>query len=233
MLTSIQKDLVIRTSHFVQKELFDIESGHDWWHSWRVSQIASYLAQIENGNELICILSALLHDVTDPKFKTKSTESGDSSIKKYLSSLKIRKSAIKTILYIIENISYGNEISGIVTKTIEFSIVQDADRLDAIGAIGIARAFNYGGHKNRRIHIPGVLPAIYQNTKEYRQSKSATIMHFYEKLLLLKDMMNTKTAKLIAQQRHDYMSDFLDRFLLEWNEFALLNKNKNPGNPGF
>jgi uncharacterized protein len=220
MLTKIQTDIILRTSQFVQNELLNIESGHDWWHTWRVWQIASHLAQKENADIFICSLAALLHDVSDPKFTHVKIEFRQSRTEQYIYGLGLEESIRNTVLYIVENISFGAGIARKFRKSIEFEVVQDADRLDAIGAIGIARAFNYGGFKNRSIHLPGTSPAVYSNTMEYRLNNSTTIIHFYEKLLSLKAIMNTHTAKIIANERNQFMVDFLDRFFFEWDEFS-------------
>jgi len=222
MLTEIQESIIKNTSQFAQYELINIESGHDWWHSWRVLQISTHLAQKENANVFVCSLAALLHDVSDAKFARSITNS-NSKTKEYLFKLSIENPIKEAVWDIIENVSYSTGVSKKIKKSKELEVVQDADRLDAIGAIGIARAFNYGGYKNRTIHLPGTVPSIYSSTEDYRLSNSTTIMHFYEKLLQLKAMMNTQTARLIANERHEYMLGFLKRFIGEWNEFTELS----------
>ena len=223
MFTKIQNAILERTSAFVQSKLILFESGHDWWHTWRVLKLASYLAQKENADAFVCSLAALLHDVSDQKFTEIRNDTGVFVIEKYLTDLNLDKSTRNIILYIVENISFGTGLSVKLNKSIEFQVVQDADMLDAIGAIGIARTFNYGGFRNRLIHFPGSSPIVYSSTEAYRKSDSTTIMHFYEKLLSLKSLMNTKTALAIAIKRHQYMVDFLNMFLFEWDEFPELD----------
>jgi uncharacterized protein len=220
MLTEIQKEMISRASLFAQSELLEIESGHDWWHTKRVWQIASHLAKNEGADIFICSMAALLHDISDPKFSEINNETGQSKTKIFISSLDLELLVKNAISNIVENISFGSGIGRDIIKSIEFQVVQDSDRLDAIGAIGIARAFNYGGFKNRIIHMPDSIPNIYNSTSDYRKNESTTVMHFYEKLLSLKSLMNTETGKGIAQARHEFMLEFLERFFLEWNEFA-------------
>jgi uncharacterized protein len=219
MFTEIQNDMIFRASQFAQSELREIESGHDWWHTKRVWQMSSHIAKNEEADLFICSMAALLHDVSDPKFRKMNDATSQSKTKIFISSLDLDLLVRNAISNIIENMSFGAGIGQDINKSIEFKVVQDADRLDAIGAIGIARAFNYGGFKNRIIHLPDSIPVIYNSTIAYRKNESSTIMHFYEKLLLLKSLMNTETGKGIAQSRHEFMLVFLERFFLEWNEY--------------
>jgi uncharacterized protein len=220
MLSDTQNELISITSQCVKNELLDIESGHDWWHLWRVWQMSLHIGYRENADLFICSLAALLHDISDPKFKDTRKESTITDTREYLRSLGIEESICEAVHHITENISFSKGISVEYQKTIEFKVVQDADRLDAIGAIGIARAFNYGGYRNRTIHIPDTHLTIHDNIDEFRLNSSTTIMHFYEKLLLLNNTLNTQTARSIASDRHKFLIDFLNRFFLEWNEFS-------------
>ena len=209
------QDIIQRTAKYIKKEFADDSSGHDWWHIYRVWKNAITLCDHEKADSFIVQLAALLHDLDDWKFN----ESGDETplrAKAWLESLSIDPATTDRVCRIITHISYKG--AGVVNKmdTLEGYIVQDADRLDAIGAIGIGRAFAYGGYKNRPLYDPDSPPQMHQTFEQYKNSKSATINHFYEKLLLLKDMMNTATAKRIAQQRHDIMVQFLDQFMNEW-----------------
>jgi uncharacterized protein len=222
MLTENQKKAISLTIQFVKDKLHGIESGHDWWHSWRVLQLASYLAKEEQADIFICTMAALLHDVSDSKFSDLYIVDGYSQTEQFLLNLAVDKSIVNSVMYIVENISFSSGISSSFNKSIEFEVVQDADRLDALGAIGLARAFSYGGFKNRTIHIPDTTPNHFITTDEYRLNNSTTIMHFYEKLLSLKALMNTQTAKKIAINRHQYMLDYLKRFMFEWDEFSEL-----------
>ena len=222
MLTELEKDLISKTSDYSKEKVKNFESGHDWWHTWRVMQTANHLAIIENADIFICAMAALLHDVSDHKFSSPVCFTEQFETKEFLESLGLTPSVINSILYITENLSYSTGIEYSFRKTIEFAVVQDADRLDAIGAIGIARAFNYGGYKNRPIFLPESIPEVYATANEYRNSESSSIMHFYEKLLKLKEALNTPAAKKIAEERHAFLIEYLERFLKEWNEFQEL-----------
>ena len=223
MLKELEKDRLSKTAQYAQERLDGLESGHDWWHTHRVLQLTQHIAERENANIFICSMAALLHDVDDHKFASPGCSAAKFETRDFLQDLNMDVSVIDNILYIIENLSYSAGIDRVVERTVEFQVVQDADRLDAIGAIGIARAFNYGGYKNRPIYQPGVLPEDYATTQDYREGKSSTIMHFYEKLLKLKEAMNTNTAKGIAELRHNYLLGFLERFFQEWEEFTALH----------
>lgn len=210
-----QTDIIQKTAEFIRKEFSDDSSGHDWWHIYRVWKNAIAICKIEKADEFIVELAALLHDLDDWKFN----ETGDETphrAKLWLDSCKIDSVTAEAVCRIIMHVSYKG--AGVKNKmdSLEGFIVQDADRLDAIGAIGIGRAFAYGGYKNRMMYDPDSPPALHASFEEYKNSKSATINHFYEKLLLLKDRMNTATAKRIAEERHDVMVKFLDQFMLEW-----------------
>lgn len=206
-----------KTAAFVQEKLQNAESGHDWWHILRVWNNTKLILQSEDANHLVCELTALLHDIADSKFHNGDETIGPRIAGEFLTSIGIDDSTIKHVQNIILNMSYKASLGEVNFHSKELEIVQDADRLDAIGAIGIARAFNYGGFKNREIYNP-TIPFEENLSKEaYKNTTAPTINHFYEKLLLLKDKMNTPTAKRIAENRHQYMEGFLTQFYGEWN----------------
>ncbi len=211
--------LVEDTIAFVKETLCDAEAGHDWFHTQRVFRNALLIAKDENVDVLVVSLGALLHDIADAKFHQGDETVGPKMARAFLNSLEVEKEVIEKVCYIIKHISFKNSIGGNKTKThpIELLVVQDADRLDAIGAIGIARAFHYGGFKNRTLYDPEIAPNLELTKEEYKNSKSPTINHFYEKLLLLKDKMNTKTGAKIALQRHDFLLQYLEHFYAEWS----------------
>jgi uncharacterized protein len=175
------------------------------------------LLKTEEGDPLVCELAALLHDIADPKFNNGDESLAPLMVKDFLKKQGLDDELIEKVNFIVKYISFKGGLNEHIQKTKELEIVQDADRLDAIGAIGISRAFNYGGFKNRKIYDPKVSIQSYKNSKAYYSSESPTIQHFYEKLLLLKDLMNTKTGKLLAESRHKYMEKFLEQFMDEWN----------------
>jgi len=213
-------ETVKRTITFVQETLKDAEGGHDWFHTERVLKNAKLIAKGENVDELIISLGALLHDIADTKFNNGDESLGPKIAEDFLSSLKLNKDVIDEVVHIIKHISFKNSLSGKdkpICHSKELQIVQDADRLDAIGAIGIARAFNYGGFKNRELHNPNISPNLNLTKEAYKKSTTPTINHFYEKLLLLKDKMNTGTGKKLAEERHNYMRNYLEQFYSEWN----------------
>lgn len=205
------------TQKFVKKRLENTESGHDWFHIERVYKNALLIAKEETCNTEVVQLAALLHDIADSKFHYGDETIGPKVALEFLTKENIAEEIISHVVAIIENISFkgGNFEQNFHSKELE--IVQDADRLDAIGAIGIARTFNYGGFKNRDIYDPQILPNLSMSKEEYKNSTAPTINHFYEKLLLLKDKMNTETGKKIAQKRHDFMESYLEQFYNEWN----------------
>ncbi|MEX0996877.1 MAG: HD domain-containing protein [Flavobacteriaceae bacterium] len=208
--------LIKKTIQFVKETLKNAEGGHDWFHIERVYKNSCLIAQGENCNFLVVQLGALLHDIADSKFHNGDETVGPAYAKAFLKKENVAVEIIDHVLKIIENISFkgGNVPQKFRSK--ELDIVQDADRLDAIGAIGIARAFNYGGFKNRKLYDPEIKPNLQLTKEEYKNSTAPTINHFYEKLLLLKDLMNTETGKNIAQERHTYMEHFLEQFYAEW-----------------
>lgn len=205
------------TINFVKKQLENAESGHNWFHMERVYNNALLIAKDETCDLEVVQLAALLHDIADSKFHDGDETIGPKVARDFLNSENVSEEIINHVVAIIENISFkgGNFEKKFTSKELE--IVQDADRLDAIGAVGIARTFNYGGFKNREIYNPEIEPNLKMTKEEYKNSTAPTINHFYEKLLLLKDKMNTETGKKIAAQRHDFMVTFLDQFYKEWN----------------
>ncbi|HLW41536.1 MAG TPA: HD domain-containing protein [Flavobacterium sp.] len=205
-----------QTIDYVKKELEGAETGHDWFHIERVYKNALNLLKTEQANEQVVILGALLHDIADSKFHNGNETVGPQKAYEFMASIGIEEEVKKHVVLIIENISFkgGNFEKEFQSKELE--IVQDADRLDAIGAIGIARTFNYGGFKNNALHNPEIPPKLKMTKEEYKNHKGTTINHFYEKLLLLKDLMNTETGKQLAQKRHEYMEGFLEQFFAEW-----------------
>jgi len=211
------KQIISNTIAFVKDKLENAEGGHDWFHIERVYNNSLLIAKTENVNNLIIALGALLHDIADSKFHDGDESIGPKIAREFLFKQNVDSTVIEHVIKIIEHISFkgGNENQKF--KSLELDVVQDADRLDAIGAIGIARCFNYGGFKNRKIFDPDILPNIKMTKEEYKTSLSPTINHFYEKLLLLKDRMNTKTGKRIASARHQFMEQYLEQFYGEWD----------------
>ncbi|WP_295178501.1 HD domain-containing protein [uncultured Christiangramia sp.] len=212
------KDLIIEnTIQFVKDTLKNAEGGHDWFHIERVLNNAKLIAKTEEANDFIIQLGALLHDIADSKFHNGDEAVGPKVATEFLQSQQVNADVIEHVVKIIQNISFkGGNVEQQFHST-ELDIVQDADRLDALGAIGIARTFNYGGFKGRPLYDPEIAPKLNMTKEEYKASNTPTINHFYEKLLLLKDRMNTKTGTEIAQKRHQYMESFLDQFYAEWN----------------
>lgn len=210
-------ELINKTIFFVKQKLENAEGGHDWFHIERVYKNSILIASTEKCDETVVKLGALLHDIADSKFHNGDETVGPKVAREFLEAEYVDENTIQHVINIIENISFkgGNFDKKFISKELE--IVQDADRLDAIGAIGIARTFNYGGFKNRQLYNPEILPNLVMSAAEYKNSESPTLNHFYEKLLLLKDKMNTETGKKIAQERHQYMENFLEQFHLEWN----------------
>lgn len=216
----IKMTIIDKTILFVKQQLQHAEGGHDWFHIERVYKNAVLIAQQEDCDVTVVKLAALLHDIADSKFHPDASggdeEIGPKIAQTFLESEHVSKEIIEHVVQIIQNISFkgGNFEKTFSSKELE--IVQDADRLDALGAIGIARTFNYGGFKNRAIYNPSISPKLNMTKEEYKKSDSPTLNHFYEKLLLLKDKMNTKTAKKLAQERHCFMETFLSQFYAEW-----------------
>lgn len=209
--------IINNTILFVKNQLTHAEGGHDWFHIERVYKNALLIAEEEECDLTVVKLAALLHDIADSKFHGGDESVGPKTARTFLESQNVSEDIILHVIAIIENISFkgGNFEKKFNSKELE--IVQDADRLDAIGAIGIARTFNYGGFKNRPLYNPNIQPNLNMSKEEYKNSESPTLNHFYEKLLLLKDKMNTETGKKIAQKRHDFMVTFLSQFYAEWD----------------
>jgi uncharacterized protein len=205
------------TADFVKAELTGSEAGHDWFHTERVWRNARLIANTEPVNQLVVELAALLHDVADAKFHGGDEEIGPRKARAFLETLPLDSPTIEHVVQIVRHISFkgGNFEAGF--RSAELSVVQDADRLDAIGAIGVARAFHYGGFKNRELYNPDIAPNLHMTKEQYKNSTAPTLNHFYEKLLLLKDRMNTATGKRLAEDRHRFMEGFLRQFLAEWN----------------
>lgn len=207
---------VEKTKAFVKQSLEGAEAGHDYFHTERVWKNALAIAKDLECNLEVVELSALLHDIADPKF-----HQGDETLalkisKDFLDSIQVDARVINQVLFIVENISFKNKDAKIDARPIELDIVQDADRLDALGAIGIARTFHFGGFKNNPLYDPSIEPKLNMSKEEYKKSRGTTINHFYEKLLLLKDLMNTAKGKKMAEERHLFMKSFLKQFLKEW-----------------
>ena len=212
-----KKQIIDNTIVFVKETLINAEGGHDWFHIERVYKNSLLIAQSEEVDVFVVSLGALLHDIADSKFHNGDETVGPKVAGEFLQSQQVAADVIEHVVQIINNISFKG---GKVTRTFsskELDVVQDADRLDAIGAIGIARTFNYGGFKNRAIYNPDITPDLHMTKEEYKKSTAPTINHFYEKLLLLKDKMNTETGKQLAEQRHKYMELYLEQFYKEWN----------------
>lgn len=210
------QEIIDQTVKFVKETLANAEGGHDWWHIYRVWQLAKKIASIEKTNLLVVELGALLHDIADAKFNDGDESIGPKKAREFLQSISVEEEIITHVENIIQHISFkGGNFEQAFNST-ELAVVQDADRLDAMGAIGIARTFNYGGFKNRAIYNPNIHPNLNMSKEEYKNSTAPTINHFYEKLLLLKDRMNTATGKAMAKHRHNYMEQFLEEFYKEW-----------------
>jgi len=210
-------NIISKTILFVKKKLENAESGHDWSHIERVYKMALLIAENEVCDETVVKLGALLHDIADSKFHNGDETIGPKTAREFLESLSVKEDIIKHVVKIIENISYKGGNFDKEFSSIELEIVQDADRLDAMGAIGIARTFHYGGFKNRPLFDPKIAPRLNMSKEEYKDSQAPTLNHFYEKLLLLKDKMNTKTGTKMAIGRHQFMVTFLSEFYAEWD----------------
>ncbi|HYK75634.1 MAG TPA: HD domain-containing protein [Daejeonella sp.] len=213
----MNKPFIAPTVDFVQQTLQGAEAGHDWFHIERVWKNALLIGKTESANMLVVELAALLHDIADSKFHNGDEEVGPQKARDFLQSIEVDEKVTLHVQQIIRNMSFKSSLGQVDFHSKELEIVQDADRLDAIGAIGIARAFTYGGFKNRELYNPQVKPALNMSKEEYKSSSTPTINHFYEKLLLLKDKMNTTTARKIAQERHAFMENYLEQFYAEWD----------------
>ena len=213
----MNKEIIIKnTIEFVKNTLKNNESGHDWFHIYRVYKLAKHISNYEKVDLFIVELGALLHDIADQKFHNGDETIGPKKAKEFLKTQNVEKEIIEHIINIIKNISFKGGNFKQKFKSPELEIIQDADRLDALGAIGIARTFNYGGYKNNIIYDPNIKPQLNMTPQEYKNKKSTTINHFYEKLLLLQDKMNTNKGKELAKHRHEFMEKFLEEFYLEW-----------------
>lgn len=211
----MNKALILeKTRDFVKEKMYKEGSGHDWFHIERVCNMAKYLAQKESADMFIVEMTALLHDIDDWKF---SDVYNTTVTEEFLKSVEVSEEDSNRILNIIKTMSYKGGVVDSTQNTIEGMVVQDADRLDALGAIGIARAFAYGGSKNRSMYDPSIKPIDFKSLDEVKNKDNHTINHFYEKLFKLKDLMNTNTAKEIAKKRHKYMENFIEEFYSEWN----------------
>lgn len=209
--------IIKKTAQYARKALEGEGSGHDWWHVYRVWQIAKEIGKSEKVDMFVVELGALLHDIADYKLHGGDEEIGGKTARKWLKSLKLDEKSIGRVVEIVDGINFRGARVKHDIKTLEGKIVFDADKLDAIGAIGIARTFAFGGHMRRPIYDPREKPYLHKSFEEYKNGKSHTINHFYEKLLLLKDFMHTKTARKIAISRHRYMEEFLKKFYKEWD----------------
>lgn len=209
-------NIIIETAGFVKGALEGAEGGHDWWHIYRVWKTAKNIAKEENVDHFIVELGSLLHDIADSKFHNGDEAIGPQRARAFLETLRVDGNSITHVENIIRYISFkgGNEKQPFTSP--ELDVVQDADRLDAIGAIGIARAFNYGGYRDRKLYDPNIPPSLNKTKEQYKNNSDPTINHFYEKLFLLKDRMNTRTGRLMAEKRHDFMVGYVDQFYREW-----------------
>jgi uncharacterized protein len=214
-----KEKIITATIAFVKKELKNAEGGHDWFHIARVFKNSILISKDEKVDVFVVSLAALLHDIADPKFYNGDETVGPKVATKFLKEQEVHEQIINHVVHIIKHISFKNSFDKASEKftSIELKVVQDADRLDAIGAIGIARCFNYGGFKNRGLYDPEVIPNLNMTKEEYKKSDAPTINHFYEKLLLLKDQMHTASGKKIATQRHAFMETYLQQFYNEWD----------------
>lgn len=211
--------LIENTIKFVKESLKHAEGGHDWFHTERVYKTAQLISEDEKVDSIVVQLASLLHDIADPKFHNGDEVIGPRTAKNFLESQNVNPQVIDHVVQIITHMSFKNSLDKNQQhfNSKELQVVQDADRLDAIGAIGIARTFNYGGFKNREMYNPDIPPNLNMSKEEYKNSKAPTINHFYEKLLLLKDKINTASGRKLAEERHQFMLDYLEQFYKEWN----------------
>ncbi|RYG12061.1 MAG: HD domain-containing protein [Chitinophagaceae bacterium] len=211
------QQIIDQTINFVKVTLANAETGHDWFHIERVYKTAKTINAVEKADALVVELAALLHDIADSKFNNGDEEIGPRKAGEFLTSIGVDEVVITHVKDIILNLSYKASLGNVTFKSKELDVVQDADRLDAIGAIGIARAFTYGGYKNRVLYDPAIPTNLNMSKEEYKNTTAPTINHFYEKLLLLKDLMKTESGKKMAQQRHEFMLAYLNQFYQEWD----------------
>lgn len=212
-----KRDILTKTESFVRETLQNAEGGHDWWHIHRVRNTALTIGRQEGADLFIVELGTLLHDIADSKFHDGNDEIGPAKAVDFLQSTGCKNEDIDHVQNIVRYISYKGGHQSTDFHSRELDVIQDADRLDAIGAIGIARAFNYGGFKNRALHDPNIPPNLHMDIETYKKNKGPTINHFYEKLLLLKDLMNTDSGRRMAAERHKYLIGYLDQFFREWD----------------
>lgn len=213
----MNKEKIVKESiEFVKHKLLGEVSGHDYYHAIRVYKTALYIAEKEDADKFTVSLAALLHDIDDWKF-SEANETITLNIEEFLTSIGVDTSIIESVCSIIKTLSFKGGVVDSTQYSLEGKVVQDADRLDAIGAIGIARTFTYGGSKNRVIYDPEISPKTFTDLSQVKNEENHTINHFYEKLLKVKDLMNTSTGKKLAEKRHRYMEDFLEEFYAEWN----------------
>ncbi|MHC2991372.1 phosphohydrolase [Pontibacter sp. HJ8] len=212
-----EKEIIAATEAYVKEMLSGEGSGHDWWHIYRVWKNALHIASEETGADLFIVeLAALLHDIGDHKFHNGDDTVGSRMVRAWLEKFELPHEVIQHISSIVSDLSFKGAGTSSSMPTLEGRIVQDADRLDAIGAIGIARTFAFGGHKGRELYNPDIRPVLHDSFETYKSSTAPTINHFYEKLLLLKDRLHTQTARKLADARHQYMEGFLEQFYAEW-----------------
>ena len=212
-----EKSWIDKTVEYVKSEQLGEGSGHDWWHTYRVWKNAQNIVKYEgSANSLVVELAALLHDIADHKFHGGDLGVGPRVAKSWLEKINVPSEAVEEVADIIANLSFKGAKVKDSMSSMEGKIVQDADRLDAIGAIGIGRTFAYGGFAGQEMHDPDLSPTLHASFEAYSKSKGTTLNHFYEKLLLLKDRMNTPTARKMAEERHQFMEEFIRRFLAEW-----------------
>lgn len=212
----MNQEIIKKTEQYARETLSGEGSGHDWWHVYRVWKMAVRLAKEEGADLFTVELAALLHDIADYKFHDGDDSVGPQRAREWLKGLQVDEVVINHVAQIIQDLSFKGAKVDSNMKTLEGKIVQDADRLDAIGAIGVARVFTYQGSKGKEMHDPAIKPVVHGSFEEYKNNKSTSINHFYEKILLLKELMNTESAKKLAQSRHEYMEGYLDRFFKEW-----------------
>jgi len=210
------KQIIDKTAEFVKEKFSGEGTGHDWWHMYRVWQLAKKINKSEKANQLIVELGALLHDIADWKFHDGDMEAGPKAAREWLESITVQEPVIQHIEDIIRNVSFKGAGVASNMSTLEGKIIHDADKIDALGAIGIARTFAYGGANAREMYNPDKKPKDHKDFEAYKNDKGPTVNHFYEKLLLLKDRMYTDTAKRMAEKRHTYMEKYLDTFFKEW-----------------
>lgn len=211
-------NIIEKTVRYVKETLAEAEGGHDWFHIERVWKLAKHIGEAEGNVDMTIVeLGALLHDIADSKFHDGDEEIGPRTAREWLLSQDVSNEVVEQVENIVRHISFKGSLEGQMWTSPELGVVQDADRLDGMGAIGIARTFNYGGHKGRALYDPNIPVNLSMTKEEYKQSTAPTLNHFHEKLLLLKDRMNTETGKALATGRHDYMLAFLEQFHAEWN----------------